>query len=110
MLNVSRDTLNPALNLENLKARLEAIEYYKNRVGHRHMYWPHYVIGDMGRHLMKYKFNYAVKGILLYSLYREIKNYNHLFNVTFMNVEHQTRCYTKIIWAGILAGGVILYL
>ena len=34
MLNVSRDTLNPALNLENLKQRLSTIEYYKNRIGH----------------------------------------------------------------------------
>ena len=87
MFNVSRDTLNPALNLENLKARLAAVEYYRNRHGHRYMYWPHYVIGNMGRNLYKYKFNYAVKGFLVYTLYREIRNYNHLCNTTFMSVE-----------------------
>jgi hypothetical protein len=66
LLNTSRDTLNPQLNLENLKNRLNLIEYYKNLHGIEHAYWPHYALGNIGRHLYRYKFNYAIKGLFAF--------------------------------------------
>jgi hypothetical protein len=35
---------------------------------------------------MKYKFNYAVKGFAAYVVYRDISNYNHMSQRTFMTL------------------------
>lgn len=110
MLNSSRNAMNPVMNLENLRARLQAIEYYKNLRGVEYDYWPHYVLGKMNRHLWRYKFNYAIKGFFVYALYSEIRHYNHLSSVSFMNVEQQLNHYLRITGHGILAAGIFLYI
>jgi hypothetical protein len=110
LLNTSRDTLNPQLNLENLKNRLNLIEYYKNLHGIEHAYWPHYALGNIGRHLYRYKFNYAIKGLFAFQLYKEIQNYRHLNRVSFMPVDQQMSHFTLIGWAGLLTTGIFLYI
>lgn len=72
MLNASRDTLNPALNLETLKNRLWVIEHYRLLHGVEHAYWPHFFIKNLGTKVWKYKFSYAVKALFLYQTYRSI--------------------------------------
>ena len=59
---------------------------------------------------MRYKFNYAVKGLFVYTLYREIQHYNHLNNVSFLSVDQQMHHYSLIAWTGLLTAGVFLYL
>lgn len=73
-MSVSRDTLNPKLNLQLLKERLNAIDFYKNQLTYEQRHWPHIVLGKAMRHLWKFKFNYAVKFALFYYAYREIKH------------------------------------
>ena len=72
-LSASRDTLNPLLNTTVLKNRLADIEMYKNLHGEKYARWPAYFMANTGRHLWKYKFNYAVKGFAAYLVYREIQ-------------------------------------
>ena len=73
MLNASRDSLNPALNLETLKNRLWVTEYYRTLNGVEFAYWPHYALRNLGRHVNKYKFNYLLKGFVLYNLLRDVQ-------------------------------------
>ena len=72
-LSASRDTLNPLLNTTVLKQRLADIEKYKYLHGEKYARWPAYFMANTGRHLWKYKFNYAVKGFAAYLVYREIQ-------------------------------------
>ena len=85
VLSASRDTLNPLLNTQTLKNRLAVIEHFKTQAG-QHAYWPHYAMTNVARHLLKYKFNYAVKGFAAYVVYRDIANYNHLNQRTFLTI------------------------
>ena len=78
ILSTSRDTLNPLLNTETLKNRLAVIEHYKYLHGVEHAHWPHFAMSRLGRHLMKYKFNYAVKSFALYMVYRDIALFRHM--------------------------------
>lgn len=86
VLSTSRDTLNPLLNTETLKNRLAVIQHYKYLNGVEHAHWPHFALARLGRHLMKYKFNYAVKGFAAYMVYRDIAAYQHLQKRTFMSI------------------------
>ena len=86
-LSVSRDTLNPLLNTNILKQRLIAIEHYKHLNGELYARWPHFWMGRTASSLWKYKFNLAVKGFAAYMIYREVSNYNNLFNKTVMTFE-----------------------
>ena len=81
MLNSSRDSLNPAVNLETLKNRLWVAEHYRLLHGVEHAYWPHYVMRNVGGRLWKYKLNYAVKAFFLYQVFREVQNYRYIKNV-----------------------------
>ena len=66
LFNVSRDTLNPELNLQNLKARLSAIEYYQAKTSAELAYWPHFLMKNVGSNIWKYKYNYLVKFFFAY--------------------------------------------
>lgn len=87
LLNASRDSLNPALNLETLKNRLWVTEHYRLLHGVEHAYWPHYFIRNAGGHLWKYKFNYAAKSIVIIHLFSLIQNYRHQNSVKFMRTD-----------------------
>ena len=86
MLSASRDTLNPLLNTQTLKNRLAVIEHFKAQAG-QHAYWPHHALTNVARHLLKYKFNYAVKGFAAYVVYRDIANYNYMSQRTFLTLQ-----------------------
>ena len=72
LLNSSRDSLNPVINLDTLKNRLWVADHYRLLNGIEHAYWPHYTIRNVGCHLWKFKFNYAVKAFFAYQVYREV--------------------------------------
>jgi hypothetical protein len=108
MLNSSRDTLNPALNLETLKNRLWVAEHYKYLHGVEHAYWPHFAMKRAGNHLWKYKFNYAVKAFFLYQVVREVQHYRYINSVAFLSTDQQFGHLTNIAWCGFLATAVSL--
>lgn len=96
MFSASRDSLNPLLNTERLKQRLDAIEYYKYKHGQVYSRWPHYALGKAGRHLMRYKFNYAVKGFAAYLLYSDYQQYKHLSSIAIMSLESDAEFIVRI--------------
>ena len=71
LLNSSRDTLNPLLNTNTLKTRLEMIEAYKYKHGKMYARWPHYFMQRVSQNLWRYKFNYAVKGFAAFLVFQE---------------------------------------
>ena len=83
----SRDALNPAMNLETLKNRLWVSEHYRLLHGVEHAYWPHYVMRNVGGHMWKFKFNYAVKAFFAYQVYREVQNYRYMNSVAFLKTD-----------------------
>lgn len=107
-LNASRDTINPAINLETLKNRLWVAEHYRLLHGVEHAYWPHYFIRNLGGHLNKYKFNYAVKAFFAYQVYREIQNYRYINSVSFLKTDDQISYLGQVAWTGFLATAVAL--
>ena len=109
-MNVSPNTNNPTINLNNLKARLAATEYYQKLHGVQHNYWPHFALGNLFKNLYRYKYNYAIKAFFVVTLYREIKNYNYLYNVSFLSFDQHMHHYTLIAWTGLLTAGLFLYI
>ncbi len=107
-LNSSKDSLNPAMNLETLKNRLWVAEHYRLLHGVEHAYWPHYTMRNIGLHLNKYKFNYAVKAFFAYQVYREVQNYRYINSVTFISTDQQMAHFGSIAWTGFLATAVAL--
>ena len=89
-LSASRDTLNPLLNTTILKNRLADIEHYKYLHGEKYARWPAYFMANVGRHLWKYKFNYAVKGFAAYLVYREIQQQNNLKEKSILTLEQSS--------------------
>ena len=86
-LSASRDTLNPLLNTTVLKNRLADIEHFKYLHGEKYARWPAFWMANAGRHLWKYKFNYAVKGFAAYLVFREIQQYNNLREKSILTLE-----------------------
>jgi hypothetical protein len=107
-LNASRDTLNPAMNLETLKNRLWVAEHYRLQHGVEHAYWPHYTIKNMARHLNKYKLNYGVKAFFAYQVYRDLAHFNHVNSSSFLKTDEQASHLAQIAWTGFLFGAVSL--
>jgi hypothetical protein len=89
MLSVSRDTLNPLLNTDTLKARLEAIDHYKYRHGVQMAHWPHFAMNRMSRHLWKYKANYIVKGAVVYMLVRDFQHMRHMHRTSYVTFQQE---------------------
>jgi len=75
MFSVSRDSLNPRLNMITLKNRLNVIDHYRYRHGVQHAHWPHFLMGRVGNMLWKYKFNYAVKGMAALMVVKSVADY-----------------------------------
>jgi hypothetical protein len=86
ILSVSRDTLNPLLNTETLRNRLNVIESYKYMYGVEHAHYPHYAMQRFSKHFMRYKFNYAVKGFALYLMYRDISQFRKMNNQSYVTI------------------------
>ncbi len=107
-MNPSRDSLNPAVNLETVKNRLWVTEHYRLLHGVEHAYWPHYFLRNAGRHLNKYKFNYAVKAFFAYQVYREVANYRYMNSVTFLRTDEQFSHFSQIAWNGFLTTAVFM--
>jgi hypothetical protein len=108
LLNASRDTLNPAVNLETLKNRLWVTEHYRLLHGVEHAYWPHFVLKNVGNHLWKYKFNYGIKGYFVFNLFRVIQNYRYQQSVVFLKTDEQFNHVRSIAWNGFVTGAVFL--
>lgn len=87
ILSSTRDTLNPLLNTEVLKARLEVIEHYRYEHGVKMVHWPHYAMQRLSGHLMRYKFNYAIKGFAAYLMYRDFARYSHMRSTSFTTIQ-----------------------
>jgi hypothetical protein len=84
ILNVSRDRLNPELNLSLLQRRLHTIEAYKLQRGVEFMHWPHFAMNRLGRHLFRYKFNYALKGFFFALIVNDWRQWNHAASQRFL--------------------------
>ena len=87
VLSVSRDSLNPLLNTDVLRARLDAIEHYKYRHGVQMAHWPHFAMSRASRHLWKYKFNYALKGLAVYMLVRDVQHFRHMHRTSYVTLQ-----------------------
>jgi hypothetical protein len=107
-INASRDSLNPAINLETLKNRLWVTEHYRLLHGVEHAYWPHYALRNVGLHLNKYKFNYLVKAFFVYQCYRDVQHYRYRNSVSFMKSDEQAAQLAQIAWTGFLTGAAFL--
>ena len=107
-LSASRDTLNPLLNTTVLKNRLADIEHYKFLHGEKYARWPAFWMANTGRHLWKFKFNYAVKGFAAYLVYREIQQYNNLKEKSILSLEQSGLSMAKIGTQGAVFAGVCL--
>jgi hypothetical protein len=110
MLNASRDSLNPALNLETLKNRLFVMEHYRTLHGVEFAYWPHYALRNLGRHVNKYKFNYALKAFVLYSAIRDIQIYRHASRTRFLRLDEMFSLSAQIGASSLVAGAVFYLL
>jgi hypothetical protein len=107
-LNASRNSLNPAVNLEKLKNRLWVAEHYRLLHGVEHAYWPHYAMRNVGTHLNKYKFNYLVKAFFAYQVYREVNNYQYMQQVKFLTTSEGAKLGAQVAWTTFLFGSVCL--
>jgi len=64
----------------------------------------------MFAHANRYKFNYAVKGFLLYQTYSAYQNYKYVDSMSFMsNVERVSYQGPIVAWGGIFAGACLLF-
>jgi hypothetical protein len=106
LLSTSRDALNPLLNTETLKNRLFVIQHYKYLHGVEFAHWPHFVLANIGRHLMKYKFNYAVKGFAAFLLYRAVSEYRHYNSRAFLTMDQHGYFGANILASSALFGGI----
>ncbi len=106
LLSVSRDALNPMLNTETLRNRLAVIQHYKFQHGAEFAYWPHFFMRNVATHLMKYKFNYAVKGFAAYLVYRSVADYRHHNQRMFLNLDQHGQFFLSIGASTALFGGI----
>ena len=84
IFNSSRDALNPFVNAETLRNRLWVIDHYRFRYGAQHTYWMHSLLGKAGNKLFKYKFNYALKGLLAYQVYAHYQTLKRMDEITYL--------------------------
>lgn len=89
VLSASRDTLNPLLNTNTLKNRLNAIEHYKYVHGVERAHWPHFALARFGRHVMRYKGNLAVKGFFAYLIYRDLAYRSQMHQTSFVTLQQE---------------------
>jgi len=105
ILSSTRDTLNPLLNTEVLKARLEVIEHYRYEHGIKMAHWPYYAMQRLSGHLMRYKFNYAIKGFAAYLMYRDLARYSHMRSTSFTTIQQDAYMIgTFLFHAGVFTG------
>ena len=93
-----------------MKNRLAVAEYYRLLHGEQHAYWVHYSMRNIGRHINKYKYNYAFKGFMLYNVYREISNYRYQNGIRFLKMNEQMEHFIHIGFAGLLATAAFMYI
>ena len=98
------------MNLQTLKNRLWVTEHYRLLHGVEHAYWPHFFLRNMGAHVFKFKFNYALKGFFAYQCYRDVQNYRYVNANTFISSDKQFEHLAQIAWTGFLATSVALLL
>lgn len=89
VLSASRDSLNPLLNTNTLKNRLNTIEHYKYIHGVERAHWPHFAMSRLGRHMMRYKTNLAVKGFAAYLIYRDIAYRRTMHETSFVTLQQE---------------------
>ena len=110
IFNSARDALNPYVNAETLRNRLWVIDHYKFRYGANHTYWVHTMLGNWGKHLMRYKFNYAVKGFLAYQVYAAYQNYKYVDSMTFLSNTQLAMYRGPVMFnATVFAGACLLF-
>ena len=89
---LSRDSMNPLLNVETLRNRLAVIEHYKNirgeKLGHQ---WTHHAMNNALRHLNRYKFNYGIKAFAAYVVYRDFAHMKHLKQRMFITNQQEAQ-------------------
>lgn len=80
MLQASKDTLNPNLNHNNLKGRLELIELYRYQHGKEIAHWPYYATKRFLTHVRRYAPNYFVKGAYALMIFQTYSWYKMVCN------------------------------
>lgn len=96
IFSASRDTMNPYLNTQRLKNRLEAIEHYRHKHGQLYARWPHFAMQRLGNHLFRYKVNYGIKAFAAYLAYQEYAEYRHLSQMTIMTHDSELAHYIRL--------------
>ena len=73
-----------------LQRRLQTIEIYKAQRGVEFMHWPHFAMNRLGRHLMRYKFNYALKGFFLALIVNDYRQWRQAASKAFLTRQEET--------------------
>ena len=66
------------------------------------------MLGNVGRHLMKYKFSYGVKGFLGYLVYSSMADWCHYNKRMFLTYPQHAQFATKFVGSSVVFGGVCL--
>ena len=102
--------MNPNINATTLKNRLWVIDHYRYRYGADHTFWVNSVLRRMAANANRYKFNYAVKGFLLYQSYSALQNYRYVNSMSFMsNVEKASYHVPIAAWGGAFGAACLLF-
>lgn len=73
-----------------------------------HAYWPHYWIGRTATRLNKYKFNFLLKGFLIYSSYKGYAEYYHAKNNRFLGLDEMIMYSANIVYLSALTGTALM--
>jgi hypothetical protein len=60
----------------------------------------------VANHAMKYKFNYAVKGFAVYLVYRDLADYQHMKETSFMTMQSESQKVAKIMTQSAVLAGI----
>ena len=107
---VSRDSLNPQINLNLLRQRLRTIEMYKNRTTPQQRYWVRYVLENLGARASKYRYNYLLKFVFFWTFVGEVRHMTHLHNVSIMRFDQSVVHVLRTAAAGSLFAATMLFI
>ena len=108
-LDVSKDTLNPALNANLVRNRLQIIEAFKYRHGAEYTYWVNTTMRRVYNQVWKYKFNYLLKGFIAFMAIREYQNYSYVNSMTVLTQGQRIQMRAPgVIYAGAFFGTCLI--
>ena len=98
------------MNAQVLKNRLWVIEHYRYRYGADHTYWVHAGLRRLAANVNRYKFNYALKGLIAYQAYSAYQNYSYVDSMSFLSLRKKAEYHLPIIgYSGMFAAACLMF-